>query len=224
MERGASGGVAGDEQERTGTMSAHVEVLKTWASFTAYAENLDVGSTFQSAYYYRGESRADWRGLRPSLLRRLLRWGEIAPEAAIHVERVALAEFQARALRDLPTCRKEIYEALCRVASTDEGVLPFIDCYLDRTEGRSGRKVQQPAAHWSTFILTTRDAQQAEMNSTRTPTPAAVAPVVAGDDALILRLERASSWPRRSLSDHPIPSPPRWRRCAISASVRCSAR
>ena len=59
MERGASGGVAGDEQERTGTMSAHVEVLKTWASFTACAENLDVGSTFQSAYYYRGESRAD---------------------------------------------------------------------------------------------------------------------------------------------------------------------
>ena len=139
-------------------------------------------------------------------------------------KRVALAEFQARALRYLPTCRKEIHEALCRIASTDEGVLPFIDRYLDRTEGRSGRKVQQPAAHWSTFILTTRDAQQAEMNSTQTPTPAAVAPVVAGDDALILRLERTSSWPRRSLSDHPIPSPPRWRRCAISASVRCSAR
>ena len=79
-------------------------------------------------------------------------------------KRVALAEFQARALRYLPTCRKEIYEALCRIASTDEGVLPFIDRYLDRTEGRSGRKVQQPAAHWSTFILTTRDAQQAEMN------------------------------------------------------------
>jgi hypothetical protein len=50
VERGASGGVAGDEQERTGTMSAHVEVLKTWASFTAYAENLDVGSTFQSTW------------------------------------------------------------------------------------------------------------------------------------------------------------------------------
>ena len=62
-------------------------------------------------------------------------------------KRVALAEFQARALRYLPTCRKEIYEALCRIASTDEGVLPFIDRYLDRTEGRSGRKVQQPAAH-----------------------------------------------------------------------------
>jgi len=168
-----------------------------------------VGSTFQSAYYYRGESRADWRGLRPSLLRRLLRWGEIAPEAAIHVERVALAEFQARALRDLPTCRKEIYEALCRIASTDEGVLPFIDRYLDRTEGRSGRKVQQPAAHWSTFIPTTRDVQQAEMNSTRTPTPAAVAPVVAGDDALILRFERAHG-PGSSVNSRPPVLTCRW--------------
>jgi len=55
--RGASGGVAGDEQERTGTMSAHVEVLKNWASFTAYAENLDVGSTFSARARLVGPAR-----------------------------------------------------------------------------------------------------------------------------------------------------------------------
>ena len=84
-------------------MSARVEVLQDWAAFLSYAEKLDIGSTFQSAYYYRGQARADWDSLRPSLLRKFLRAGDIAPAAAIRIERVILAEFQAKAYRHLPS-------------------------------------------------------------------------------------------------------------------------
>jgi len=216
-------------------------------------------------------------------------------------KRVALAEFQARALRYLPTCRKEIYEALCRIASTDEGVLPFIDRYLDRTEGRSGRKVQQPAAHWSTFIQCAPSSRQAIDNAEDSSVEMRCALGDDVEDGLHVRRRgrddlkdlsgrgllfesfgqgslnvgirkggtvgltvKGSSTPPAELPrgvvllapgafhccsrgfrvtaerlahvswdqlvaetlaiGSPDTSPPRWRRCAISASVRCSAR
>jgi hypothetical protein len=89
--------------------------------------------------------------------------------------------------------RKRIYDGLGKLVDTLAGALAFMDRYIDRTEGRPGRKVQQPTAHRSTFILTTRDGHQVEMlpEAEERTKPAATQGPVTGDDAMILAPELA---------------------------------
>jgi len=71
-----------------------------------------------------------------------------------------------------------------------------MDRYLDRTEGRPGRKGQPLMPHRSKFVLTTKDGQEIEMLPSRTEVRAkaasAAATPITGDDAMILGLKRAT--------------------------------
>jgi DNA-directed RNA polymerase beta' subunit len=56
--------------------------------------------------------------------------------------------------------RKRIYDSLGKLVDTPTGALAFMDRYLDRTEGRPGRKGQPLMPHRSKFVLTTKDGQE----------------------------------------------------------------
>ena len=56
--------------------------------------------------------------------------------------------------------RKRIYDSLGKLVDKPEGALAFMDRYIDRTEGRPGRKGQPLTPHVSKFVLTTKDGQE----------------------------------------------------------------
>jgi len=72
---------------------------KTWGEFVNVAEESDVGNAFQAAYAFRGQPRACWETLRPSLRRHV---DGLQPDAAIKVEQLLLRRFQAQAFTHLP--------------------------------------------------------------------------------------------------------------------------
>lgn len=72
---------------------------KEWGEFVGFAERLDVGTAFQEAYAFRGQPRACWETLRPSLLRRV---ADLQPDAAFEVERLLQRRFEAQASIHLP--------------------------------------------------------------------------------------------------------------------------
>ena len=92
--------------------------------------------------------------------------------------------------------RRRIYESHGKLVDKPEGALAFMDRYIDRTEGRPGRKGQPLTPHVSKFVLTTQDGQEVEMLPSRSAEQAkaaAAATRITGDDAMILGLERATS-------------------------------
>jgi hypothetical protein len=78
---------------------AVLKETKEWAEFVGFAERLEVGTAFQEAYAFRGQPRASWETLQPSLLRHV---HELRPDAAFEVERLLLRRFQAQAFTVLP--------------------------------------------------------------------------------------------------------------------------
>ena len=71
-----------------------------------------------------------------------------------------------------------------------------MDRYIDRTEGRPGRKGQPLTPHHSKFVFTTKDEQEIEMLPSRPEEAARSAAVTTspvGGDAMILGLERATA-------------------------------
>ena len=78
-----------------------VEETKTWNAFMSFVERTHVvGSVFQSAYYYRGQPRAAWDTLWPSLLR-LARNADLQPDAAVEVEKLLVSRFKVQAFTHL---------------------------------------------------------------------------------------------------------------------------
>ena len=68
--------------------------------------------------------------------------------------------------------------------------------YLDRTEGRAGRKSQPLTPHRSKFVFTTKDGQEIEMLPSQPEEGARAAAVTTsrvGEDAMIPGLERATA-------------------------------
>ena len=53
--------------------------------------------------------------------------------------------------------RKRIYDSIGRLVDTPAGALAFMDCYIDRTEGRPTKKVETTVRPPATFVLTQRD-------------------------------------------------------------------
>jgi len=56
--------------------------------------------------------------------------------------------------------RKRIYESLGRLVDTPAGALAFMDCYIDRTEGRPTKKIEKTERRESKFVFTTKDGNR----------------------------------------------------------------
>ena len=77
------------------------------------------------------------------------------------------------------------------IDGSPEGAFRFLTEFIDRTEGRPGRKGNALTPHVSRFILTTRDGQETELFTPKTQSaaaPAAEKPIPA-EDAMILGFE-----------------------------------
>ena len=70
--------------------------------------------------------------------------------------------------------RKRIYDSIGRLVDTPAGALAFMDCYIDRTEGRPTKKIEKTVQHESRFVFTTKDGEEI---------PALPAPQKVGGDA-----------------------------------------
>lgn len=75
------------------------ETISRWTDFLQVADQTDVGAVGKNPYAFRGQSDSKW-GLKPSLLRYL--GDEITAEAALDIEKSALAEFKSNAHLHLP--------------------------------------------------------------------------------------------------------------------------
>ena len=70
--------------------------------------------------------------------------------------------------------RKRIYDSIGKLVGTPAGALAFMDCYIDRTEGRPTKKIEKTVRRESKFVFTTRDGVE---------TPALPAPQKVGGGA-----------------------------------------
>jgi len=88
--------------------------------------------------------------------------------------------------------RQKIYDQVCAmIDGSPEGAFRFLTEFIDRTEGRPGRKGNAMTPHFSRFTLTTRDGQEIDVIPPRIEErakPAAATPVT-GEDAMILGFE-----------------------------------
>ena len=75
------------------------------AEFVDFAERLDGGTAFQAAYAFRGQPRARWETLRPSLLRHV---EGLRLDAAFAVEEILQRRFEAQAFthRNVARCEQ----------------------------------------------------------------------------------------------------------------------
>jgi len=56
--------------------------------------------------------------------------------------------------------RKRIYDSIGRLVDTPAGALAFMDCYIDRTEGRPTKKVEKTERRETKFVLTMKDGTE----------------------------------------------------------------
>ena len=84
--------------------------------------------------------------------------------------------------------RQKLYDQICAlVDESPRSAFLFHQAYMDRTEGRPGRKGNPLTPPRSAFVLTTKDGQEIEMLPWRNDERVKAAAVpVTGEDAMIL--------------------------------------
>jgi hypothetical protein len=79
-----------------------------------------------------------------------------------------------------------IYENIGRLVDTPAGA--FMECYIDRTEGRPTKKIEKTVQHESKFYLTMPDGTVVPALPEKVGAGATAA-AASAEDALILQLE-----------------------------------